>query len=221
MFIAVFGIIGVLGFLIGTFLQGVDNTKRKNSAEIKGKTEYYDHFGTERDIKTNTPLYLTHINGDRVLTDWKGKVYRNISEEQRIKDINKKLNSPDYNGETALYWNHKVEEVAPNVFRKVKYLYDTITKDIIIEIQVPDFGFPEEIRTRIKENNIYAREIKICVYMNRQGKFIRLDDFGERRYRKCEGLVEDILGYLNELQNKYINKYNRITYDYEQLKKVR
>lgn len=210
MFGIILGVIALGGAAVGTTIKGIENYKNRTSAINNGEKEYYDHFGNRKDIGTNETLYLDNVNGDRVLVDYKGKVYHNISQDKRNKKIIERL-SNQKNEETLVYC--KIEKTKYKdylgISNDVQIYYDINLHKELIKVSF-DIDFWEQ---NLKEKiiNEWAFGIKINAYEDESGEFIRLDDICENKI--SIELKKEIIEYLNLKQKEYVKKYKTFATD--------
>ena len=216
----IFGIIGLIGYIAGKAIQEVDSYNKRHSAQQDGKTEYYDHFGVRRDVASGEPLYYREVDGERVLVDHSGKIYRSITSEQIHDRLQKKLSDPDFNG-SVIFVDYKGRELRPGLYGRVEYVMDIETKELLAAIEISEIYFPQEIRNILREKHKYAKENNIIAYMREDGTFIRMSDLNIECYKEYENFNDKVINYLNELQQNYIKKYNRIAYNQVELGKGR
>lgn len=198
MFGLILGAIAAGGAVIGTAVKCADNNKSKKEAIKNGKTEYYDHFGTRRDIKTDTALYIGNVKGDRVLMDYKGNVFYNLSEEK----ANRKISEGIEQGKTLIYYKKDIYKDRLGLNNKVEIYYDTNLKEELIKVSLDISFWRKDLRNKVQE--ALSSQAIIEAYESRSGVFLRFDDYCEEKI-PTEIKIE-LLDYLNERQREYMQE---------------
>lgn len=128
---AVVGVVN-LGAAITAKIRDHEGKERGIRRRINGINEanvYFDNKGRMRDIDTNALRNIWRVNGDNILYGDYGKQLRNLSEEQRIKDVMQRKSQADSDTRAVYYttWTFGNSPIRKGIER--------ITGDIYIDVK--------------------------------------------------------------------------------------
>ena len=128
--------ISVVGYMIGKIRIGFDDARLQIDAKKMGKTEYYDHYGRRRSTTTNELLYHSVRNNELFLTDSKGNVIKNLSDEKAWANVNGQIDDIDNKGKTLFrFAPKKIIDPRYGGIKTVQLYYDkigTVTSAVVL-----------------------------------------------------------------------------------------
>ena len=109
----------LVGITVSSTKRAVENSHYKelgwnnyNNETDHGKHTYYDAEGKERDLTTNHIMFTYRKNGDLYIEDTKTFKVRNLSEEERNKNIKQiREKQPQIKAVLYKYWNYSNSEL--------------------------------------------------------------------------------------------------------------
>ena len=102
MFGLIYTIIASIGIYFNSIKNNIENEKNKIKYRHKDGLTYTDIKGHSRLLSNNKLVFYTYDkNGDYILKDIDGHIYRNFSKEQREKEFNERKEEAIKNGATT------------------------------------------------------------------------------------------------------------------------
>lgn len=173
----IFGLIYTIVVSIGAFFHTANVNKENEENKIRYRQPdgltYFDVNGRTRFLSNNELAFYRHRNGDYVLEDMAGRVYRNFSEEQRIKECNERKEKALSNSETTYcidnndhrhdwvckgkrFKDFETGDIYVVRFLKFKYYYINISNGMIV--RETDYQRKLDEYKKMKNAKIYSFE---------------------------------------------------------------